>query len=225
MSYLESYISVRSWITFCLKSHSCSRANTSSVLLRLCYYDNATLLPLLPFTLWQGYLMVSHQFPQIDIQILTSQVLFLDNSIIPLNSSHYQSLFSSSQLQCPAITNLKTAVPDALDWFIPMPSSCFSKLDLITFPLEDWSYSCINSSDLCGIVSVFSVYTIYETLIARTKLWFEIEVQCAFDLGMSPTVFHTSWDALLNCTSYWCESNTCAAEITIQSLNFCFSSG
>lgn len=169
--------------------------------------------------------MVSHQFPQIDIQILTSQVLFLDNSIIPLMSFHYQSLFSSSQLLCPAITHLKPAVPDALDSFLPLPSSCFSKLDLITFPLEDWNYSCINSSDSCGIISMFSIYNIYETFIVRTKLWFEIEVQCSFDLGMSPTVFHTYWDALLNCASYCCERSIYAAEITIQSLNFCFSLG
>lgn len=90
-------------------------------------YDTAALLPLVPFTLWQGYLMVSHQFPQIDIQILTSQVLFLDNSIIPLSSFHYQSLFSSSQLLCPALPTWKLLWPMPLtDFFHCLPVASLS---------------------------------------------------------------------------------------------------
>lgn len=65
--------------------------------------------------------MVSHQFPQIDIQILTSQVLFLDNSIIPLLSFHYQSLFSSSQLLCPALPTWKLLWPMPLTDFFHCP--------------------------------------------------------------------------------------------------------
>lgn len=169
--------------------------------------------------------MVSHQFPQIDIQILTSQVLFLDNSIIPLSSFHYQSLFSSSQLLCPALPTWKLLWPMPLTDFFHCPPVASLSLTSSHFLWKIETILVLILLISCGIVSTLSIYTIYETFIARTKLWFEIEVQCSFDLGMSPTVFHTYWDALLNCTGYWCESSMYAAEITIQSLNFYFSLG